>query len=243
MNRRRFIRKSSAVSLATLGFSSTVTASSTGQSLEEAGIKNAFYKLFQNGKLDRAEELLKNHSVTHQRSTIPAGAKQTSDDVSTDLYSRSKAVIDLYVTHAWDNFYTAGLYWTLYVDEAVDVPGPNDGVGISYPGDRWGYEPRTAETGEYTSKVDPNPEGVIAQFDDSGAYNNQGELPNNSYFQIQLEKQESGKHNVYGHYGHTYYGQGIGWGGVGFSITAGSIGINFDGEADKWKKPSNTVEI
>lgn len=242
MNRRTFIKQGSSVAVGTLAFGGKAIAGTGGQSLEEANIKKAYDKLIKKGKLDQAERLLQNHNVTYERSTIPVGNKQSTGDVSTELYSESKAQVDLYAVHDWDNYYSADLYWTMYADNAIDTPGPNDGVGVSFASARWAYEPGTAETSAYTSGVDPNPEGVIAEFDDLDAYNNQ-EQPNDGYLLTQLEKQESGQHNIYGHYGHTYYSNGTGSGGVSFSISVGFLGISFSGSAEKWKKPSNTVEI
>lgn len=242
MNRRTFLKNGSIASLTAVGIAGTATARPETQSLEEAGIEKAYESLFKNGRLDEAERLLKNHNVTYDRSTIPTGVKQSSDDASTELYSRSRAYIDLYAIHDYDVYYSADLFWTLYVDDASNVPGPNDGVGVSFSDDRWAYEPGTAETGPYTVNVDPNPEGVIAEYNDLNAYNNQSK-PNDGYLLTQLEKQESGTHNIFGDYGHTFYPNGYGWGGVSFSISAGYLGISFDGSADEWKKPSNTVEI
>lgn len=115
-------------------------------------------------------------------------------------------------------------------------------MGISFSDDRWAYEPGTLLTGQHVSNFDPNPSGVIAEYDDVAAWVDDPRDTMYPNFSVDLEKTESGQHNIYGHYAHTWCPVTCA-GPVSFGISAGFFSISTGTGVNSWKKPSNTVEV
>jgi hypothetical protein len=89
-------------------------------------------------------------------------------------------------------------------------------------------------------QFDPNPSGCIAKYNDAAAI---AGFDDRSDLRIHLEKLEDGRHNVYGHYSHTWIPCTPLGGSVQFGISFGNLSVNASGQTDYWKEPTNTLTI
>lgn len=233
------------ISLGT-GFVQSARAQEEKVGLEELGLADEYEKLLRQGKVDDAEALLQSNGVAYSRDSVPVGVKQSDESggitASPDMYGKAESSVDLVATYNYGDLWRTSLNPALHVVDIYDAGDP-DGMGISFSSDLWEFEPGTESLGTYTSNFDPNPEGVIAEFDEVNAHLN--DTPPRDvqypYFRVDLEKTESGAHNIYGHYSHTWCP--VVCGGASFSISAGFLSVGTGTGTERWKKPSNTVEV
>lgn len=256
-SRRKFLAGAS-TTITGLAFGGLVTSASSDdtQSLRSAGIKDRYRSLVKEGKNSQVNDLLEEHNVEHditvvkpperaQKSSADEEGNNTSDGpkITPDLWDRDSANLTLYGVHDEGDLYSVDINAQLYLKTSTDTPADRDGMAISFANDAWEIEPDSNESGPYCDNFDPGAEGVLWKVDDLEAFND-GTTPHTPFGHILLEKKLEGeKQNVYGHYCHSYYENGWGEGGTGFSVGFGSLSVSIQGLIDTWKKPTNTIEI
>lgn len=260
-SRRTFLAgASSAIAgLAVGGIPGSVRADgSEKETLRSAGVEDEFKQLRKQNKNCEAKQLLDDHNVEYDRVKValPESAQPdkpqeqcTDPDEVTggpepELFDPDTASLTLYGTAMYDDLYYVDLNCQMYVDHAIDTPADRDGLAISWSDSFWEVEPGSNDSGQYCYNYDPGPQGALWQADDKEAYNAADGDPFTPYGKVTLQKKETGDvHNVYGHYCHSYYGDGLGAGGTAFNVTVGTLAVTFNGSIDTWKRATNTIEI
>lgn len=251
---RRQVLKAGA-GLALLTGSTTIGAADTGsaeRSAEEAGILEEIYWLLSRGKHDKAEYYLSEYNVSHDRDTVDESIIITSSGERVDIeedsvgtlaqVNKQKTSLDLEAVHAYGNTYAVSYAIDLFEDSGPECASPKDAIAVSWSPDLWEYSPDSVLLGEHMSDPDDNPPGIKIDFDVQDELNDEAYDQERVSTLVNVQKTESGTHNIYGHYSHTWRPFCLP-GGVSFGIGKGILSVSVSGRTDYWKKPAPTIEV
>lgn len=253
-SRRRIIRGTAAAAAGIASPAVTLGSASggDGHGAEEAGILTAVQELLNQHKHEQAKRLLDKQGVEyeHQRAAMPRISNGESDSgggFSTQSeYDKDPSWFSQFAFHNYDNVYRSHADWGLEFDESgsdhkVDSAGPKDGIGLTVNGDYWEPVLDSWEFEEQTSlrKRDRYGRGIIGEFDDpeSGAPS----WERQSWQHLDFRKTESGEHNIYGTYVHSWNKYSVP-GGITYGFGVGPITVGTSTSTGYWKKRSDVTE-
>ena len=215
-------------------------------SAEEAGVNDQVSKLLDQQKFDQAHQVLEENGVQHDSDKTVFRKDFNPDDneegdVSTDaVFNKGSSSVHLNGWHKYGKVYRARVDADLSWGNGspIDSQGPPDGYGISFAGSRWESD------GNYNGKDIRNsyaqPEGIVAKVKPQ-VNPSAGSFTYHGRFASDIEKRGSNRHNVYGHYGHTWAAFGVPV-GASFSIAFGVLSISVGG-GDSWTIRAPRIEI
>ncbi len=235
MQRRKFIASSlSGLALATPAVGSVTADGSTGAA--EIGIENSVTNLIQRGKFEQANRLLENHDVRYDANLVRMPAVGTEGDVGTqDEWNKSSSSFYHSSWNRYGDIYRSYAYWTLRDGGSYECAGPGDGVGVTVNPDLWEPVLNSWEFDGRSTLDERGSKGVVTRFDDPEGPADAPYSDRTGHLQVDLEKTESGSHNVYGTYTHTWL-PGCVPGGVSFGLAVGPISVSASGGTDTWSK-------
>lgn len=247
-NRRSFLKRTGSISgglmaLSTIPSSVTAKKKNTGQGTEDVGITKAVQRLTKQQKFEKAKQLLEKHDIEYDHDRVKVAVPSQDDGVSAqEVFNDEKSTFDFFGYETTYPLYNVELHWDLHPRyPESDCPDPRDGNAISFSQDRWAFEPNSENLDTYNTNFSVENEGTYAKWDDAEAYVGDGVTTGHQI--VGLEKQESGAHNVYGHYIHTYQNL-CGAASVAFSISYKYFGISSSGGGvSSWKMEYPDIPI
>ena len=247
---RRNVLKNVAIASGIAGASSLTGGVAAGksvkndQSMRDMGVEDEYNDLINEGKIEEAIQLLENANVNHSttRKKLPFRSDDSKDQpISPDDVVEKDSSIYLIANEVDDPIFSATVTCDLTArNDLLDCSGPDDAVAISYSDDRWKFNPESEDLGPYMDNFDPGPEGCVAKYDDTNLVAGFDET---THLKIELEKDEPGQHNLFGHYGHTWIPCSPGGGAATFGVSYGALSVNAGLKTDYWKEPTETVQI
>lgn len=237
---RRTVLKRAGGSIAGLGALSNVVGAS-GQTVEnqgtaDVGIEDEVNQLLRQREFEQAFDLMDKHDVRygHDMLRVPATEVHPTSGLSTDQANYSESWFSFSWHDIGSPLYTLTNQWGIIGQGGLDctscVP---DGVGFGWAGDKWEYEFPSFEGGtmgfqdDEVKNADSRGNGLIAEY--HGIEMSDGE-ERGGWAEIQVEKQESGQHNLWAHYAHTWepWLENVSV-GFGIAVGGGSITVSFSG--------------
>lgn len=252
-SRRGFITGTAAAAVGLASPTVAVGAASDGdgRGAEDVGILTAVETLLEEHNHEQAKRLLDKHDVeySYNRVAMPRvsnGASDAGEGVSTQAeYDESPSWFSQFAFHNYDNVYRSHADWGLEFDSGsdddVDSAGPKDGVGLTVNGDYWEPVLDSWEFGEGTSlrKRDRYGRGIIGEFDDPESSAPSWERQ--SWQHLDFRKTESGEHNIYGTYVHSW-NKFSAPGGITYGFGVGPITVGTSTSTGYWKQRSDVTE-
>ncbi|ELY76684.1 hypothetical protein [Natrinema pallidum] len=232
---------------------------------EDAGIQKPVQQLLRNRNPEKAAQLMDKKGVEYDQTAVgmplvlnqkPGEDNGGEDDgISTQAeYNKSNSQLVQTVRLVSGSIYRSTISWVLeyegeIVNACVDSAGPKDGVSVGFSGAYWEPVNDSWRFGSNTTFDDRKTEGVIGKFDDPEYVPATGcnggirpKVPSlsrrSSWMKVDLRKKQSGKHNVYGTYAHTWNPFSLP-SGVTFSISLGILSVSTGPNAQYWKRRSD----
>lgn len=195
----------------------------------------------------QAAELLSEHGVefSHNNISMPSVYGGNTSDSGFSIQSefdKGPSWFHHFAFHDYGNVYRSHAGWGLEHDSGgdknVDSPGPKDGIGLTVSNALWEPVLNSWEFGDHTSlrKRDRYGRGIIGGFNDpgSGAWSERCQ----SWQHLNFRKVDSGIHNIYGTYIHSWNKFSLP-GGITYGFGWGPITASVGTTTDYWRKRSD----
>lgn len=227
--RRNFLKVvGGGIGLATTGvIGSAAAQNDPTPGAKEIGIDQKLRELFRNQEEEKAIALLDKYGIRYDTGSYPS----ETPDISPNYYPKGKSTINQNTYHNYGDVYVASLVCDLGGTSNPDGPGPDDGLGLTVGDDYWEPLMDTVALPSHVTLGKRGDLGIIGKYNDPKKHS---EIDPAGWIEVQFKKSESGAHNIYGTWHHTWAPFNVP-GGVTFGLAAGPISISKDISTDSWK--------